>query len=211
MTHDPFEADLLRGRLSELSREPVHEWHDRSDLQISGLQRSAVLMALTEADGAFELVFTHRSQDLEQHSGEVSFPGGREETGDNTLVETALREAYEEIGLPPSEVEVFGAFTEMPTVTGFRVRAFVGEFPHPYDLIADSGEIESIFRAPLEKLADPEIHSVREREFNGTVYPVHYFEYGDHTIWGATGWLLNAFLDYYDLIESTRSRREGEE
>lgn len=207
MNSDRFEPEALRERLSQLTREPAHEWHQRGDLEFPGLEKSAVLIPLTDIGDDLEMVFTHRSQDLEQHSGEVSFPGGREEQEDNTLIETALREAYEEIGLHPSDVEVFGALTQMPTITGFRVVAYVGEFPNPYELIADSGEIETIFRAPLRRLADPSIHRVEEREFNGSVYPVHFFEYEGHTIWGATGWLLNTFLEYFDLVDTEHSLR----
>lgn len=204
MNSQRFDPEPLRERLSRLTREPAHEWHQRGDLEYPGLDRSAVLIPLTEVDGALEMLFTHRSQDLEKHSGEVSFPGGREETEDNTLVETALREAYEEVGLQPSDVELYGALTQMPTVTGFRVVAYVGEFSQPYELVADSGEIASIFQAPLRRLADPAIHRVEEREFEGKVYPVHFFEYEDYTIWGATGWLLYTFLEYFDLLDPER-------
>lgn len=206
MTSDRFVPGALRERLSQLTRDPAHEWHRRGDLDIPDLEHSAVLMPVSDVGDDLEMVFTHRSEDLNRHSGEVSFPGGREEQADNTLVETALRETYEEIGLQPSAVDVFGALTEMPTVTGFQVVAYVGEFPATYELISDSSEIESIFRASLRRLADPSIHRVEERAFNDEVYPVHFFEYEGHTIWGATGWLLNTFLEYFDLVDTEHSQ-----
>lgn len=201
MSTDPFEPETIRGRLSTLGREPTHGWHGRDDLEFVDLHDAAVLIPLTCRDGEFTTLFTHRSEELEQHSGEVSFPGGRVEGEDNTLVETALREAYEEVGLQPSDVEVFGALTEMPTVTGYQVTAFVGEFPDPYELIPSPDEIASIFTAPLRELTDPAIHRVETREFNDREFPVHFYEYDDYTIWGATGWLLQTLLDFLNLVD----------
>jgi 8-oxo-dGTP pyrophosphatase MutT (NUDIX family) len=204
MIDDRFDPERLREELSKLTREPARHWHGRGGFEFPELHRSAVLIPVTEVDGALEMLFTHRSEDLDRHSGEVSFPGGREEGDDNTLVETALREAHEEVGLQPGDVDVYGALTEMPTVTGFQVTAYVGEFPQPYELVADSGEIETIFQARLQRLADPSLHRLEEREYGGNVFPVHFFEYGDHTIWGATGWLLYIFLDHFELLDPER-------
>lgn len=207
MSDDPFDADNIRDRLATLGREPKREWHRRGALEVVDLQDAAVLIPLTSQHGAFTPLFTHRSEDLEKHSGEVSFPGGRVESEDNTLVETALRETYEEVGLTPSDVEVYGALTEMPTVTGYRITAFVGEYPHPYELVPSPDEIASIFEAPLRRLADPGLHRVERREWDGQTFPVHFFDYEDHTIWGATGWLLHTLLDFLGLVDSSDSDR----
>lgn len=205
MTDGRFDPERIRRQLDRLTRDPIERWHDRTDLEHLDLQSAGVLMPLTHRDGEFHLVLTHRSDELEKHSGEVSFPGGRPEPEDNTLIETALRESYEEIALQPGDVEVFGALTELPTVTGFRIVSFVGEFPSPYELIPNPREIETLFEAPLGELADPAIHRVEEREFNGTVYPVHFFDYDGHVIWGATGFLLDSLLRYLDLKPENRS------
>ena len=205
MSAGNFDPDRIRERLERLSRDPRETWHRRGDFERWDLDDASVLIPLAEHDGEFYVVFTHRSAELDNHSGEVSFPGGRPEPEDNTLVETALREAYEEVALHPSDVEVFGALTEMPTVTGFRILALAGEYPHPYELVASPDEIQSIFEAPLSALADPSIHRIEQREFGGTVYPVHYFNYEDNLIWGATGHLLYEFLEYLDLVDEVRN------
>lgn len=197
-TPDP---DNMRERLSRLSRDPRLEWHDRTDLNNPELElsESAVLIPFTEREGDLHFLFTERSHDMSTHSGEVSFPGGRKEQEDNSLVETALREAYEEIALVPSDVHVYGALAEMPTITGFRITAYVGEFESPYELIENEREIHQIFEAPLSVLAAPETHRLEDREWNGQVFPVHFFDYEDHTIWGATGFLLFQLLQYLGL------------
>lgn len=195
------EPQALRRRLARLSRHPRMRWHDRVDLGFSDseLAPSAVLIPLTEREGDLHVVFTQRSLEMNTHSGEISFPGGRREPGDNSLVETALREAYEEIALLPSDVDVFGALTEIPTVTGFKITAFVGEFDSPYDFILNQREIHLLFLAPIAALIEPGAHRIEEREWSGQRFPVHFFDYRGHTIWGATGFLLFQLLQYLDL------------
>jgi 8-oxo-dGTP pyrophosphatase MutT (NUDIX family) len=202
MSEERFEPERVRRKLSELTRSPRQKWHQREGLPVEDLSEAGVLIPLAEKEGELHVLFTHRSQDMEKHSGEVSFPGGHVEPEDNTLVETALREAYEEVGLHPSDVEVYGAVTELPTVTGFRIEAFAGEYPHPYELIPCPREIETIFEAPLSALADPAIHRVEEREYAGQVFPVHFFDYDGHVIWGATGYMLHTFLEFLELIRT---------
>jgi 8-oxo-dGTP pyrophosphatase MutT (NUDIX family) len=191
----------MRDKLSHLTRDPRMEWRSRVDLSDSEfeLSESAVLIPMTERDGELHIVFTERSHEMSTHSGEVSFPGGRREAEDNSLVETALREAYEEIALVPSDVEVYGALTQIPTVTGFRITAFVGEFDSPYEFIENPREIHQMFEAPLSVLIAPKTHRLEDREWNGQTFPVHFFDYDGHTIWGATGFLLFQLLQYLGL------------
>lgn len=200
---DPSElAELatIRRRLDQLGATPRTRWSERSGLEGGDLDAAAVLIPLFERDGRMHVVFTHRAAHLSTHSGEVSFPGGRVEPQDSDREETALREAHEEIALPPEGVDVFGALTEMPTITGFHVRAYVGEFDGGEELVANPAEIETIFSASIPELVDPDIHRLEQREWEGQVFPVHFFEYGEHTIWGATGYLLWSFLDYLNLV-----------
>jgi 8-oxo-dGTP pyrophosphatase MutT (NUDIX family) len=201
--HRQFEPQAVRRRLAALDRSaPRRRWRwegDRSPDMLDDpgqLLDAAVLIPLTLLDGEVHVVFTRRSHDLETHSGEVSFPGGGREPEDEDLLETALREAYEEIALQPQDVDVFGSLVEMPTITGFRISAFVGEFRQPYELQLNPAEIESLFSVPLPTLADPEIHRIEMREWEGDQFPVHFYEYGGYTIWGATGWLVEQLLDF---------------
>ncbi|MFP4598294.1 MAG: NUDIX hydrolase [Persicimonas sp.] len=196
MADDPYKPDTVRRKLARLNKQPLQRWGRERDFAHRDLSESAVLVPLCERDGEFHVLFTQRSHELRSHSGEVSFPGGRRELEDDSLIETALREAHEEIALDPSDVDVFGALTRIPTITGYRVTAYAGEFPSPYDLILNPDEIHLIFQAPLAELADPANHRLEERDFGGEVYPVHFFDYQGHVIWGATGFLLHVLLEY---------------
>jgi 8-oxo-dGTP pyrophosphatase MutT (NUDIX family) len=199
-----IDPERIRRRLVELADQPIHDWHDRDDFERAELQEAAVLIPLFVRDDQWHAVFTKRSDDLETHSGEVSFPGGRAESIDVSPEATALREAGEEIALAPSDVEVFGQLAEMPTITGFHVAAYVGRFDAPDELAPQPEEIETIFEAPLATLSRPDVHRIESRNFAGRIYPVHFFEYGEHTIWGATGYLLYHLLRYLDLIDDRR-------
>jgi 8-oxo-dGTP pyrophosphatase MutT (NUDIX family) len=196
MADESYTPEAVRRKLERLDNQPRSSWHSERDFAHRDLSASAVLIPLSEYDGDLHVLFTQRSHELRNHSGEISFPGGRREVEDDSLAETALRESYEEIALLPSDVRLYGALTRIPTITGFQVTAYVGEFDHPYDLIINPDEIHLIFQAPLRELADPAIHRVEEREFGGQVYPVHFFDWNGHVIWGATGFLLHTFLNY---------------
>ena len=194
--------DAVRKRLLELEMTPRKIWHDTSIQKPSSFSEAAVLLPIIELHGEFQLVLTKRSQSLRQHPGEISFPGGRADPEDLDLVQTALREANEEIALAPDDVRVFGSFVQMPTFTGFRVTSFVGEFTQPLSsLIINPDEIDVLIVAPLRALADEKIYEVGERTFDGRRFTMHSFQFGSHRIWGVTGMMLHLFLQY--LIEPT--------
>lgn len=194
--------DAVRRRLQELEMTPRKIWRDTLIQKPASLSEAAVLLPIIELDGEFQLVLTRRSSSLRQHPGEISFPGGRADPEDQDLVQTALREASEEIALAPDAVRVFGSFVQMPTFTGFRVTSFVGEFTQPLSsLIINPDEIDVLIVAPLRALADEKIYQVGERVFNGKRFTMHTYQFGQHRIWGVTGMMLHLFLQY--LIEPT--------
>lgn len=160
------------------------------------LRPAAVLAPITERDGELEVVLTKRSDALRQHSGEVSFPGGRMDDTDDDIVFTALRETHEEIAIRPEDISVFGALMTMPTVTGYDVTMIVGEFESPYELVPNPAEIDTILHTPLALL--PEVHRVEEREWNGYRFPMHYYDVDGHVVWGATAFMLHTLLEYLD-------------
>lgn len=188
----------IRDRLARLSDEPrfrLREFRKIEEL-FDHLSPAAVLIPLTERDGSMEIVLTKRSPELRKHSGEVSFPGGRRDDEDNDLVRTALRESEEEIALHPGDVSIFGSLMQMPTVTGFEVTTYVGEFPQPYVLDPNPSEIASIIQAPLDAFMDESIHHIEMREWDGHTFPIHYYDYDGYTVWGATALMLTTLLDY---------------
>lgn len=196
---DVLELDKLRRRLSRLPNAPRDSLLHRPIYAEPGeLVEAAVLIPICEIDGEFWVLFTERSAQLRNHPGEISFPGGRREPSDRSLLETALRETHEEVALNPKDVKVFGALTRMPTFSGFEITAFVGEFRAPYALRAQPAEIAELFKAPLSALMDPASHREEQYDWRGEKYPLHYYDFDDHVIWGITGYLLHTMLNYLE-------------
>ena len=147
---------------------------------------SAVLVFLFHNKEEYHVLFTERSDAVNLHKGQVCFPGGTREPSDSSLLETALRESQEEIGLKPEHVEILGELDDELTLTSdYIIRPFVALIPYPYPLRADRREIKEIFSIPLSVLMD-------ESNFdkNSCTY-----KYEGHIIWGATARILKQLVD----------------
>ena len=169
----------------------------RKKKKISGedLRASAVLIPLFHKQGQYHVLFTERSEEVDFHKGQVCFPGGRRELSDSSLLQTAIREAEEEIGLRANDVEILGELDDMITLTSnYVISPFVAFIPHPYSFRADSREIKEIFPVPLSFLMD-------ETNFKQDSYE---YEYEGHIIWGATARILKQFID---LLKSESGAR----
>jgi 8-oxo-dGTP pyrophosphatase MutT (NUDIX family) len=156
---------------------------------------AAVLVPLLFKEGEWHVVVTQRTETVEHHRGQISFPGGACEAGDADLLATALRETFEEVGVPPEAVEVLGALDDYWTVTDFVVTPFVGVIPHPFAYRPNQNEVAAVIEIPLSFLRDPSHLRVERRAYEGRVYDVLFWEYKSHTIWGATAQILKGFLD----------------
>jgi 8-oxo-dGTP pyrophosphatase MutT (NUDIX family) len=162
---------------------------------------AAVLVPLFQKHGDCHLLFTRRSEEVKYHKGEISFPGGMVDEEDKELINTALREADEEIGLKESDVQVLGVLDDIVTITEFIVTPIVGLFPYPYPFKVSEAEIAELIEVPLASLIDENNFSEREIFRGGQKEVVYAYQYGEHIIWGATARILNQFLD---LITSSR-------
>jgi 8-oxo-dGTP pyrophosphatase MutT (NUDIX family) len=111
------------------------------------------------------------------------------------LLDTALRETFEEIGVPPEAVEVLGALDDFPTISRFAVTPFVGVIPHPFPYRLHHREVEAVVEVPLSFLQDPAHLRVEALEYEGRIYDVLFWDYGPYTIWGATARILKSLLD----------------
>jgi 8-oxo-dGTP pyrophosphatase MutT (NUDIX family) len=155
---------------------------------------AAVLIPVIARAEGLTVLFTQRTTHLKSHSGQVSFPGGRAERGDASAEFTALREAEEEIGLPPERVEILARLPDYHTRTGFRVTPVIGLVQPPLELAPDAREVEEIFEVPLDFLLEPRNQQRRTREFQGQTVGFYVFKYQNRTIWGATaGMLVNLY------------------
>ncbi len=174
----------------------------------SDLVPAAVLMPLLYIDEALHILFTKRSQEVEHHKGEISFPGGTLDDNDSSLLDCALRESHEEIGLRPEDTQIIGLLDDFRTVvTHFVVTPFVGRIPYPYPFQVSEYEISELIFIPISSLLDPSNHAKKDKTGgDGRLYHLDYFYYQEHTIWGATGFILKQFLELvyqFNLTEPT--------
>lgn len=168
---------------------------DKNDLQEENLTRAAVLIPLFLKDGEYHILFTQRTEEVEHHKGQISFPGGRCDPGDHGLLETALREAQEEMGILREDVRILGELDDTCTFSDFCVSPFVGLIPYPYPFRVNPREIAEVIEVPLAGLLDERIFREENRERKGMPFPVYFYEYGPYTIWGATARILKQLLD----------------
>jgi 8-oxo-dGTP pyrophosphatase MutT (NUDIX family) len=156
---------------------------------------AAVLVPIVERRDALTILFTVRSEDLKHHAGQVSFPGGRLEPGDQGPADAALREAEEEIGLPPAHVDVAGYLPNYLTITGYSVTPVVGFVRPGFDLVLDETEVSEAFEVPLDYLFAPGNMQRRYARYLGIRLPYFEIPWGPHRIWGATAAMLVNFRD----------------
>ncbi len=158
------------------------------------LTPAAVLVPLINQRDGVTVLLTRRTEHLNDHAGQVSFPGGRAEADDPSLIHTAIREAEEEIGLSPGAVEVLGRLPDYQTGTGFRVAPIVAWVEPPFAVTPDPFEVAEVFEVPLTFFLDPANHQRHRREIRGETREFFAMPYGEHYIWGATaGMLFNLY------------------
>lgn len=190
----PIGLEALRRRLDAgLSRRP------RVALDQSDLVSAAVLVPITDRGGP-HLLFTKKTGSVPHHKGQFSFPGGIVDVRDGSRVETALREAWEEIHLPAEAVEVLGLLDDTPTrATNFIITPVVGIVRDPVELRPDGREIERVLEVSLQTLRDPSIFRTEIWERNGESHPVQFYQVSpDDLVWGATARILTQFLELLD-------------
>jgi len=180
---------------------------DGAGRQEAGVTAAAVLVPIIAHADGLTVLFTQRTASLRNHSGQVSFPGGRAEPTDPSIEFTALREAAEEIGLQAERVEVLARLPEYFTRTGFRVTPVVGLIQPPLELVPDAREVDEVFEVPLDFILDAANHQRATRELNGRTVGYYVIEHHGRTIWGATaGMLVNL---YRQLAADSAAPRGG--
>lgn len=176
-------------------REVIGSYTART-MALEGRRDAAVLLLLHAVEGQEHVLLQVRTSTVEHHRGEISFPGGRRDRRDATLLDTALRETHEEIGVPPSMVEVFGALDDTDTrASNYRVRPYVGAVVEGFDAFLHAErEVSDLLRVPLAHLLDPASHIWKAVEQDGVVTASPAYQFGEHVIWGATARVLTQFL-----------------
>ena len=188
----PTGNDDLRDRL----RRVLLSAEDVLTLEVRGAVNAAVLVPLYLEHGRLHTVFTKRHDDLRRHPGEISFPGGRYDEGEQDLRATALREAHEEIGLPTDAVEIVGALQPTPTIaTGYAVYPFVGLIDAGRTWTPSVSEVAEVLDLPLDAVQAG--YGRRRLIRRGVPIRTDTYLVGDHVIWGATARIL---ADLFDRI-----------
>jgi len=165
---------------------------------------AAVLVPLFLSECGCEILYTERSNYVEHHRGEVSFPGGRFHPGvDRTLRDCALRETHEEIGLVPTAIDVLGAMEPVRTLSSsFVITPFIGVIPYPYQVELNQLEVSQVFSVPLKALQDPKKWKRESREFRGNLVSIDAFRWKGHLIWGATQRITADLINLVSQVES---------
>ena len=159
------------------------------------LRPAAVLVGLIDRGAGLHVVLTKRSSRLKHHPGQIAFPGGKVDEGDADVTAAALREAWEEVGLRPEQVEVLGHLPAHETVTSFTVTPVLGLIRDVFDPVAEPGEVEEVFEVPLSLLADPANYLVQSRRWRGQRRYYHTVPWGPYYIWGATARMLRGLAE----------------
>jgi 8-oxo-dGTP pyrophosphatase MutT (NUDIX family) len=170
-----------------------------------GLKPAAVLAPFYRTPNGLSLIFTKRNENLNQHSGQISFPGGRREAVDPDDLSTALRETHEEIGVRPEDVEIWGRLNQEATVTRYSVAPYVGLVPYPYDFIIDPVEVERLIVVPLDHLTNPDHQDTEFYPWEGRQIKSYQFKFNQDVIWGATARMV------HNLLTLLTTGREPEE
>ena len=181
--------EIIREVLSSRSPERIPD-------EKSSYIHAAVLFPIFSANGEYRVLFTQRTHKVENHKGQISFPGGGVEEEDGSLEETALREAHEEIGLLNKDVEILGQLDDTSTVvSNFVVHPFVGLIPYPYDFNINPIEVKRIIEVPFRIFLSGDPKYMRDSaEFEGVTYPTPAYLYKGDLIWGATARIIEGFM-----------------
>lgn len=170
----------------------------------SDLIPAAVLLLLYAKEGAYHVLLNKRSELVEHHKGEISFPGGARDPVDKDFLDTALRETEEEMGVSRGDVTILGELDDIVTRTNFGVRVFVGTIPYPYPFKPSQDEIAEVLEVPLSVLQDPANLRQDARWVDGQLITSNAYACGEHLVFGATATILEQFLDLLDQVPQQR-------
>ncbi|WDE07324.1 CoA pyrophosphatase [Thalassomonas viridans] len=181
---------LQKFQYQRLTEPTQASWHHDT------LKAAAVLVPLVEKRNSLDVLLTKRASHLKHHGGQISFPGGKAEPEDESLIATAMREAREEIGLSPDNVEIIGQLNPYQTISGYIVTPVIGFVPGNLDYQADDNEVAEIFQVPLQHFLNSRNHQTLQAQLHGQQHQVHFMPYQNYNIWGATAAMLKDLAEH---------------
>ena len=170
------------------------------DITDSDLMPAAVLIVLYAKNGSYHVLLNKRSELVEYHKGEISFPGGARDPEDRDFVDTALRETEEEMGVSRGDITILGQLDDIITRTNFGVRVYVGTIPYPYPFKPSADEIAEVLEIPISVLQDPTNLLQDARLVDGDLSITISYACDGHVVFGATATILEQFLDIYSQL-----------
>ena len=182
-------ADLLTRFLLQRPA-PAHR------LMLAGLKPAAVLLPLVERPDGLQLLLTRRSAQLRHHPGQISFPGGRQDPEDESLIYTALRETREELGIPASQIHVIGSLTPLNTISLYDVLPVLAMVDADYQLTLSPDEVEQAFEVPLSHVLNPANHIALTIPRAGKRHTIYWIPWQQSFIWGATASMIRQLAQH---------------
>ena len=179
-------GDLVRRILSENPKKTIVD---------PSLTPAAVMLLLYPKDGEYCILLNKRTDQVEHHKGEISFPGGHRDEEDDTFLDTSLRETHEEMGIRREDVEVLGQLDDTPTISRFLLNAYVGTIPYPYEFKPSAIEVAEVLEVPVSSLMDEENIRDEVRIVDGELVNTPAYLYQGHLVFGATARVLQRFLE----------------
>jgi len=162
------------------------------------VRQAAVLMPFFERENEYHLLLTRRTEDVQTHKGQISFPGGMRE-GDEDLVTTALRETFEEVGIDESRIEILGRFHDYMSITRFRVTPFAGFIRGPFATKPQVREVAEVLQVPIGIFTDPKRLRIEKSMYVDSDPNVYFYSYGKDEIWGLTARIIKEFVETLHL------------
>jgi 8-oxo-dGTP pyrophosphatase MutT (NUDIX family) len=181
-----FSIDFIQQRIS---------LHRRRTVENDSLVRSAVLVPFVETGGGLSLLFTKRTDTIGRHKGQISFPGGVEDKNDDSPVATALRESFEEIGIPSPAIQIFGLLNDFQTPSKFRVTPVAGYIKKIPKLSISKDEVAEVILVPFSEFLDPSKRRSEIRMRDGKEFEIYFYNVWKEPIWGVTGHIIKEMVD----------------
>jgi 8-oxo-dGTP pyrophosphatase MutT (NUDIX family) len=157
-------------------------------------REAAVLMPVFEWEHEYHFLLTRRTEEVQTHKGQISFPGGMRE-GEEELAETALRETFEEVGIEPGQIEILGRFHDYVSITRFRVTPFAGFIHGPFTTKPHIHEVAEVLQVPFRIFRDPSRLRIEKNIYSGLEPNVYFYSYGTHQVWGLTARIIKEFFE----------------